>query len=105
MPPAGQEVLNNFEEVEWKALYCYHHNKTTTTPEEPPTLAEAVRRLGALGGHLGRRRDGAPGTEVLWRGLQLLDMAVQMYLLFTGAAPPENGRSYPEGYLPFAQAP
>ena len=70
-----------------------------------PTLAEAVRWLGALGGHLGRRRDGAPGTEVLWRGLQLLDMAVQMYLLFTGAAPPENWRSYPEGYLPFAQAP
>ena len=90
--------------MEWKALYCYHH-KTTTTPKEPPTLAEAVRWLGALGGHLGRRRDGAPGTEVLWRGLQLLDMAVQMYLLFTGAAPPESWRSYPEGYLPFAQAP
>lgn len=105
----GRELPNHpcsafFEEVEWKALYCYHH-KTTTTPEEPPTMAEAVRWLGALGGHLGRRRDGAPGTEVLWRGLQLLDMAVQMYLLFTAAAPPENWRSYPEGYLPFAQAP
>ena len=32
------------------------------------TLREAVRLLGRLGGHLGRKGDGEPGVTVLWRG-------------------------------------
>ena len=43
-------------------------------------MVEAVRMLGAKGGHLGPRRDGPPGTQVLRRGLQRLDTAVQMAL-------------------------
>ncbi|WP_291994675.1 IS4 family transposase [Candidatus Accumulibacter sp. ACC003] len=93
-----------FEEVEWKALYCYHH-QTTLTPAEPPSMAEATRMLGAIGGHLGRRRDGPPGPQVLWRALQLLDTATQMYVLFTRSAPPTTWRSYPDGYLPPSQSP
>lgn len=93
-----------FEEVEWKALYCHHH-ETPVTPPEPPTMAEAVRMLGALGGHLGRRRDGPPGTQILWRALQLLDMAVQMYVIFTRSDRPQSWRSYPHGYLPPSQSP
>ena len=105
----GREVPDHpctdfFEEVEWKALYCYHH-KTPITPPEPPSLAEAVRMLGALGGHLGRKRDGPPGTQVLWRGLQKLDTAVQMFILFTRSAPPSSWQSYPNGYLPPTNAP
>jgi len=93
-----------FEEVEWRALYCYHH-KTPATPEQPPTMAEAIRMLAAMGGHLGRRRDAPPGTQVLWRGLQRLDTAVQMYILFTNSTAPNSWRSYPDGYLPPPNAP
>jgi len=93
-----------FEEVEWKALYCHHH-QTTVTPVEPPSMAEATRMLAVIGGHLGRRRDGPPGTQVLWRALQLLDMSVQMYIIFTRSDPPQSWRSYPHGYLPPSRSP
>jgi hypothetical protein len=36
------------------------------------TLAEAVRVIGRLGGHLGRKGDGPPGAKTLWRGLRRL---------------------------------
>lgn len=69
--------------------------QVATVPDEPPTMVEATRWLGALGGRLGRRRDGPPGSEVLWRARQRLDVAVKVYILFTGASPPANWRSYP----------
>lgn len=105
----GREVPEHpctafFEDVEWKALYCYHH-KITVPPQSPPTMAEATRMLGAMGGHLGRKNDGPPGTQVLWRGLQCLDTAVQMYILFTRSPPPNIWLSYPHGYLPPPHAP
>jgi hypothetical protein len=46
-------------------------------------MAEAVRMVGQLGGHLGRKSDGMPGTQVLWRGLQHLDNAVEAVELFS----------------------
>jgi hypothetical protein len=105
----GREVPDQpctvfFEEVEWKALHCYHY-KTSVAPDEPPSMAQAIRMLGQMGGHLGRRLDGPPGTQVLWRGLQYLDVAVQMYITFTCSPPPRIWRSYPEGYLSHPQAP
>jgi hypothetical protein len=105
----GREVPEHpctafFDEVEWKALYCYHH-KTPIVPDQPPSLAEAIRMLAGMGGHLGRRRDGPPGTQVLWRGLQRLDTAVQMYIVFTQSPAPKSWRSYPNGYLPPPNAP
>jgi len=42
--------------------------KAPPPPERPPTLREAVRMIGRLGGHLGRKGDGEPGPTVLWRG-------------------------------------
>lgn len=36
------------------------------------TVAEAVRVIARLGGHLGRKGDGPPGAKVLWRGLRRL---------------------------------
>ena len=60
-----------FSESEWKAL-CTFVNKTKTPPPTPPSLNEAVRFLGKLGGHLGRNGDGHPGSEVLWRGMTRL---------------------------------
>jgi hypothetical protein len=60
-----------FTDSEWKAL-CTFVSRTQTPPELPPSLNEAVRLLGQLGGHLGRTGDGHPGTEVLWRGMTRL---------------------------------
>jgi Domain of unknown function (DUF4338)/Transposase DNA-binding/Transposase Tn5 dimerisation domain len=71
-----------FKGEEWKALWCYVH-KTPTPPSEPPTLDRAMRMVGQIGGHLGRKGDGPPGTQTLWRGLQRLDTATEMYLIFT----------------------
>jgi hypothetical protein len=56
-------------------------------PRQPPTLREAIRRVAGLGGFLGRKGDGEPGTEVLWRGLQRLDDITQTCTYFLRDAP------------------
>lgn len=60
-----------FTDSEWKALWTFV-NRTKTAPALPPSLNEAVRLLGQLGGHLGRNGDAHPGSEVLWRGMARL---------------------------------
>ena len=57
----------------------------------PPTLREAVRMLATLGGFLGRKCDGEPGSETLWRGLQRLDDIVQAYWLGRQTPAPGDG--------------
>jgi hypothetical protein len=47
----------------------------------PPTLGEAVRLVARLGGFLGRRCDGEPGVQCLWRGWRELQTLVKGYLL------------------------
>jgi len=71
-----------FKDIEWKALCCYV-NKTPVVPENPPSLSEAIYMVGGIGGHLGRKSDGFPGSQTLWRGLQRLDTATEMYAIFT----------------------
>jgi hypothetical protein len=66
-----------FEEAEWKALMAFT-DKTPIPPAEPPTLREVIRRVAGLGGFLGRKCDGEPGTQTLWLGLQRLDDIVAM---------------------------
>ena len=83
-----------FTDVEWKALCCYV-NKTPTPPQQPPSMHEAVRMVGRLGGHLGRKGDGPPGTQTLWRGLQRLDTATEMYVIFTQEQAPHPFESGP----------
>jgi hypothetical protein len=70
-----------FTDAEWKAL-CTFVSRTKTPPALPPSLNEAVRLLGQLGGHLGRNGDGHPGTEVLWRGMTRLADIGQAYELY-----------------------
>lgn len=70
-----------FEEHEWKALYCYVH-KTRKPPEKPPSLNEAILLVARVGGFLGRKGDGRPGTTVLWRGLQGLTWLSGAWLTF-----------------------
>jgi hypothetical protein len=57
--------------AEWRALACYMETRAVA-PRHPPTLRQAVRWIGQLGGFLGRRHDGEPGPIVIWRGLQQL---------------------------------
>ena len=61
-----------FEEAEWKALYCFVR-QDPKPPDHPPMLREAIRMVASLGGFLGRRSDGEPGTKSLWLGIQRLD--------------------------------
>ncbi len=47
-------------------------HRTSLLSIEPPTVHEAVRWIGQLGGFLGRKNDGEPGITVIWRGWQRL---------------------------------
>jgi Domain of unknown function (DUF4338)/Transposase Tn5 dimerisation domain/Transposase DNA-binding len=71
-----------FEEFEWKALHT-HITKTPIPPAAPPTLQQALRMVATLGGFLGRKGDGEPGTTTLWRGLQYLDGIAAMWKYMT----------------------
>ena len=61
-----------FEEIEWKALVGFLR-KDPVPPPQPPSLREAIRMVASLGGFLGRKGDGEPGTQTIWLGLQRLD--------------------------------
>ncbi len=67
-----------FEEAEWKALYAYV-KQNSVPPDNPPTLREAIHMTASLGGFLGRKADGEPGTQSLWLGLQRLDDLASMW--------------------------
>ncbi len=85
-----------FEEHEWKALVAYVSQKPEPPPQ-PPTLREAVRMTASLGGFLGRKSDGEPGTQTLWLGLQRLDDLAAMYQVMTtgSIAPPASHQPVP----------
>lgn len=55
-----------FEEAEWKATCVVVNGKMS---EREPTLGEFIAMVGKLGGHLGRKSDGAPGPQSIWQGL------------------------------------
>ena len=65
------------EADEWKALYATVRGEPPPSP--PPPLRDAVRMIASLGGFLGRKSDGEPGTTTLWRGLVRLDNIVIGY--------------------------
>lgn len=59
---------------EWKVLGLKVLHEDISS--KPPTIAEAVQMIAKLGGFLGRKNDGSPGTLVLWRGWKkLIDLA------------------------------
>jgi hypothetical protein len=67
-----------FEESEWKALNTYV-TQDPTPPQRTPSLREAMHMVAGLGGFLGRKSDGEPGTKSLWIGLQRLDDLTAMW--------------------------
>jgi hypothetical protein len=71
-----------FKEIEWKALCCFV-NKTPVPPERPPAIGKVVFMIGALGGHLGRKGDGFPGPQTLWRGMLKACIATEVYAAIT----------------------
>ena len=76
-----------FEEEEWKALTAYVTGNPIP-PEEPPILRDAMRMVASLGGFLGRKSDGEPGTKSLWLGLQELSIAFKMWKVINAAPHP-----------------
>jgi len=60
-----------FDDDLWKGVIVFRTRKRA--PEKPPSLRDMIRMIAALGGFLGRKSDGEPGTQTLWRGLQRAD--------------------------------
>ena len=84
-----------FEEAQWKALLAYI-TKNPLPPAQPPSLGQAMRLVASLGGFLGRKGDGNPGTQTLWLGLQRLDDITETYKVFAHLAhsPPVSSQRY-----------
>jgi hypothetical protein len=74
------------EPEEWQALWVAIH-KRAVPPAQPPSLRQAVRWIGQLGGFLGRKGDGEPGAEVLWKGFQHLVDLTAMYHIMRPTVP------------------
>jgi hypothetical protein len=71
-----------FEPIEWQALVGFI-TKDPIPPAQPPSLREALRMTAKLGGFLGRKGDGEPGTQTLWLGLQRLDDISEAWRVFS----------------------
>ena len=62
---------------QWRVLWEYTHKQGVPPGQCAPTMREAVRMIGRLGGHLGRKCDGMPGTKTLWLGWRDLQLLVE----------------------------
>jgi hypothetical protein len=72
-PDLPREVV--LKEHEWKVRYASVRDEPP--PSEPPSPRDAIRMIATLGGLLGRKSDGEPGTTSAWRGLVRLDNIVR----------------------------
>lgn len=69
-----------FEEAQWQAVFFFITRQAP--PKEPPPLRTIMLWVAQLGGFLGRKSDGAPGTKSMWLGLQRMDDLTEMWLAF-----------------------
>lgn len=72
------EILSH---EEWQILY-FVTKKTSKVPETLPTCKEVVLWIAKLGGFLGRKNDGEPGSIVIWRGWQKLTSIIENWRTF-----------------------
>ncbi len=77
-----------FDEAEWKTLMVYSTRKADP-PQTPPTLGVAMRLVAQRGGFLGRKTDGDPGPQTIWKGLRDIKVMAEMWRLLQGE---ENSR-------------
>ncbi len=71
------------EATELEALVAYHGEENPTGLEAATLgIGQAVKWIGKLGGHLGRKGDGPPGAQVLWRGLAKLEAITEAWRRF-----------------------
>jgi len=90
MAKLGREVADlpaqaYFDADECQLLIAYETKHSKRPPEAPAlSLREAIRVIAKLGGFLGRKSDGEPGTETLWRGLLRLDGMTEGWRLASG---------------------
>lgn len=75
---------------EWRVLWLSVHESWPSARQRPPTMREAVRMIGRLGGHLGRKCDGMPGVRSLWKGWRDLHLLVRQYRLLRSHGPPRE---------------
>lgn len=66
-----------FDDDQWKAIFVFKTKKPP--PPQPPSLRQMIVMVAMLGGFIARKRDGEPGTETLWIGLQRMDDITAMY--------------------------
>jgi hypothetical protein len=78
VPALSCEVV--FADLEWKPLWIIVRKQPL--PPQPPSLGEVLGMIGQLGGHPGRRGDGPPGPQALWRGLQQVHAFAQAWQAF-----------------------
>ncbi len=62
-----RSVEGILEPAEWQAMYVLVH-RTKAFPKAAPRLGECVQWMAKLGGFLGRKGDGDPGIQTIWRG-------------------------------------
>ena len=77
VPELPAEVL--FTDIELKVLTAFAKNRRDLKP--PQNLGDAVRLVGRMGGHMGRKKDLPPGHQVLWIGYMMLGYMAAGYLL------------------------
>lgn len=65
-------------EEQWQVLGIWATGKRL---DAPPTVQQAMRWIGKMGGWLARGKEDNPGTTCMWRGLVRLASLVQGYML------------------------
>jgi Transposase Tn5 dimerisation domain len=75
-----------FEEHEWQALLAFKR-PDQPLPSITPSVREITRLTAELGGFLGRKSDGEPGSTTLARGLQRLQDIATAFLIFNQRHP------------------
>jgi hypothetical protein len=78
-PEAPLETYLDATEV--RVLKALIRQDNPAAPVETVGLRQAVRRIAQLGGFLGRKGDGEPGVQTLWRGLQYFENITQGFIL------------------------
>ncbi len=85
--------------TECQVLNCWATKNAAC--KHPPTIKQAVQWIARMGGFLGRRGDGEPGVQCLWRGMQALQNMVQLWNAQKSGESSGRSSAPPKDQLPF----